>query len=237
MKTSVGRQGGGRGVPDRSEPPPVRIRLVSRPPSGRCGAAMAAGALPSEIPPPPFAYASELFAGAGTSACWLGVFVAFLVMRENVVPGIALWSGMDRWCHGSVPGRKAVTKGNSSGHAREPSTEWIMRAVRVSEREEVVQWKNHPEPRGLASPGPHRGGVLAGYRRKGRWVRYMRKRRSRAPLFWVTGRSRHRETSFEKEEVLRSRLYNIHGPAGGPAVSPGRKHFTPVSIVQSDGPF
>ena len=72
-------------------------------------AAMAAGALPSEIPPPLSHTPSELFAGAGTlSMLGLGAFVAFLVMRgENVVHrGLALCEReWNRWCHGSLPRR------------------------------------------------------------------------------------------------------------------------------------
>ena len=72
-------------------------------------AAMAAGALPSEIPPSLSHTPAELFAGAGTlSTLGLGAFVALLMMRgENVVHrGLSLCEReWNRWCHGSVPRR------------------------------------------------------------------------------------------------------------------------------------
>ena len=71
--------------------------------------AMAAGALPPEIPPSLSHTPAELFAGAGTlSTLGLGAFVALLAIRgENVVHrGLALFElEWNRWCHGSISRR------------------------------------------------------------------------------------------------------------------------------------
>ena len=83
--------------------------LLADPEWAMWAGAMAAGVLPSEIPPSLSHTPAELFAGAGTlSVLGLGAFVALLGMRgENVVDrGLALCEReWNRWCHGSVPRR------------------------------------------------------------------------------------------------------------------------------------
>ena len=68
--------------------------------------AMAAGALPSEIPPSLSHTPAELFAGTGTfTVLGLGAFLALLVIRgENVCHRVLAMVEQEwnRWCHGSV---------------------------------------------------------------------------------------------------------------------------------------
>jgi hypothetical protein len=83
--------------------------LLADPEWAMWAGAMAAGALPSEIPPSLSHTSADLFTGAGTfSALGLGAFVALLAIRGEIAwYQILAWCEREwnQLCHGSIPRR------------------------------------------------------------------------------------------------------------------------------------